>query len=129
MSTSAARAPEIISTIKFLESIDRSVVQTGRAKELPGKYNPDLVTRGRLTPWRLVSCILRLASRILRLRHLLHRPMAEIGANEAQEDLAPESNDRSRSSPNPPQTQVNYFQAALKRRVLIHASRSLTTRS
>lgn len=40
---SAAEAPKVISAVQFLEDIDQSVVQLGRAKELPGRYNPALV--------------------------------------------------------------------------------------
>jgi GTP-binding protein EngB required for normal cell division len=39
----ASPVPQVISVFAFLEMIDRIVVQTGRAQELPGRYNPDLV--------------------------------------------------------------------------------------
>lgn len=39
----ASPVPQVISVLTFLEMIDRIVMQTGRAQELPGRYNPDLV--------------------------------------------------------------------------------------
>ena len=57
-STEDRSAPETISAISFLEYIDLEVLQTGRAQELPGRYNPDLVAtvfRKQSTKWKDIA--------------------------------------------------------------------------
>lgn len=56
--TSAGQAPDVISAIAYLEDIDQSVVQNGRAQELPGRYNPDLVAtvfRKQSIKWKAIA--------------------------------------------------------------------------